>query len=56
MCYIYVQIENVKVGGEPVGVTVTGTRRSLGATASMVGEKLCRKYRPWNLPNYLVSH
>lgn len=29
-----------------MGVIVTGTRRGLGATASMVGEKLCRKYRP----------
>ena len=56
MCYIYVQVENYKVGGESVAVTVTSTRRGLGATASMVGVKLCRKCRPWNLPHCLVSH
>jgi hypothetical protein len=56
VCYIYMWVDDDKVGGEPVGVIVTGTRRGLGATASMVGEKLCRNYRPWNLPHCLVSH
>ena len=45
-----------KVGGDPVAVITAGIRRGLGATGSMVGHKLCRKYRPWNLPHCLVSH
>ena len=46
MCYIYVEVKNDKVGDEPVGVIVTGTRRGFDATASMCGENLCKKYRP----------
>jgi len=46
-------VENDKVGAEPIGVIVTGTRRGLGATA---GENLYRKYRPWNLRHCLFSH